>query len=297
MSEKTAEEILELAQERIKQREELDESLREQLEEERFGALQPWRYAFIAMLTVLLVGLLFTPGFTLAEKMHIVLHGMCSQENDIILGGIEFPICARCSGIYISTVITMVYFILLGKGRAGRVAPLPIVGVMIFFVIALAIDGFHSMASGLGIWQLYEPRNEIRSMTGIGLGVGLAVLLLLMINTVLRNNANDDIAAFSNWREFIGALAVNFLVMVAIYGNMHLLALPLATLAFFGMVSVIYMVNLLLVSLLLGYDGAVSRLEQLAKPAVLAIFPTLIMLGGTSWFRFWLEGQGILPTV
>jgi hypothetical protein len=38
-------------------------------------------------------------------------------------------------------------------------------------------------------------------------------------------------------------------------------------------------------------------LSQLAKPATLAIIPTLIMLWATSSLRYWLEAQGMMPPV
>lgn len=297
MSEQTPEKVVELAKKRIAERTEEENAIQQQRYEEAIDQLAPWRYAFISVLSILLLGLLFLPGASLAQKMYIVLHGMCSQEHNIILGGIQFPICARCTGIYISAVITLIYFWALRRGLAGRVAPWYITGVMIFFVLAMVVDGFHSMSVGLGLWKFYEPRNDVRTLTGIGVGIGIAVLLLMMINTVLRNNADDNMHAFENWREFIGAVILNFLVLVAIYGNLNILAMPLATLAFLGMAGVVYIVNLILVSLVLGYDGKISRLPQLAKPATIAIIPTILMIGGTSFFRYWLEAQGVLPQV
>ncbi len=298
MSEKSAEEVKQMAQERIRQRQGSDSDTptvnpAQQVVDET----APWRFAFVSMIGVLLLGLLLAPGFSLDQKMYIVLHGMCSQQHNIALGNIQFPICARCTGIYVSTLTTMLYFWALGRGLAGRVAPWPIVGAMIAFVLLMAADGFNSMATELGVGQLYEPRNDIRIFTGIGLGIGIGVLLLMMINTVLRRNPNDTLPAFKNWLEFGGAWAINLLVLVAVYGNLHFMAWPLAIMAFLGMVGVIYVVNLILVSLIMGYDGSVTRLSQLAKPATLAIIPTLIMLWATSALRYWLEAQEMMPHV
>lgn len=297
MSDNTPEEILDLARQHINQRSEAERVHYAQAYQEVLDESLPWRYAFVTIVLVLLLGLILAPGMSLDQKMYAALHGLCSQQHNIILGGLEFPICARCSGIYISTLLTLGYFVVIGRGLAARVAPLPILGVLIAFVLIMATDGFHSMAVELGIWKLYEPRNDVRTLTGIGVGIGIAVLLLIMVNTVLRNNADEEMAVFQNWRELAGAVALNMLLMVAIYGNLDFMAWPLAILAFSGMVGVIFIVNVILVSLFLGYDGSVSRLQQLAKPATIAIIPTLLLIGGTAIFRYWLEAQGYMPQV
>jgi uncharacterized membrane protein len=297
MSDETTEEVLKRARQRINQRRESEQSEREQAYQDIFDAGLPWRYAFVSLIAVLVLGLLLAPGMSLDQKMYAVLHGMCSQQHNIVLGGIQFPICARCSGIYISALVTMIYFWVIGRGHAGRVAPWPIVGVMIVFVLGMVADGFHSMTVELGIWKLYEPRNDVRTLTGIGVGMGIAILLLMMYNTVLRTNVDDNLPTVKNWRELAGVVALNFLIMVAIYGNFHLMAWPLAIMAFVGMIGVVYSVNLLLVSLFMGYDGTISNLKQLAKPATIALLPTILLLWGMAFLRYWLEAQGFMPQV
>ncbi len=292
MSDKTAEDVLDLAKQRITQRDEHPEPTHTRAEKDR-----PWRYAFLAFLGVLLLGLLFAPGFSLDQKMYIVLHGMCSQEHGVHLGGIEFPICARCSGIYITALITAVYLWAIGRGRAGQIPPLPISIALLVFLIAMGIDGLNSMTTGLGAWSLYEPRNEYRSITGTITGIGMAVLLMLMVNLSLRKNVDDQQPVIKNWRELLILLAINFLVVVAIYGNLHFMAWPLAILAFLGMSGVLYTINLIMVSLVLGYDGSITSMKDLARPATIALFTTLVLLGGMSAFRFWMEAQGIMPAV
>jgi uncharacterized membrane protein len=246
---------------------------------------------------VLLVGLLLTPGIPLDQKMYMVLHGMCSQDHTVSLGGITFPICARCSGIYITTVITTIYLWAIGRGRAGRVPPWPISAVLLLLVLLMGIDGLNSMTTAMGAWSLYEPMNELRSITGTGMGVGMAVLLMLMINIALRKDVQDQQPVLQSWRELATVLILNSLVLVAIYGNLDFMAWPLAITAFLGMSGVIYAVSLLLVSLFMGYDGAVTSLAQLAKPATLALIPTVVILIGMASLRYWLEAQGVLPAV
>jgi uncharacterized membrane protein len=292
MMETSTREVLELARERIMQRREAERLQQEQEYQQQHDRDRPWRSAFFLSLGGILLVLLFTPGIPLDEKMYAVLHGLCSQEHNIILGGIQFPICARCSGIYISSLNTILVVWLLGRGRAGRIPPLPILVVLLLFVALMAIDGMNSMAEGMALpWHFYQSYNVLRTITGLGMGIGIGLLMLLMFNLSLRRNTNHEQPVLATWRELGIILALNFLVLVAIYGNLGLLAWPLAFMAFFGMISVIYMVSLILVSLLMGYDDSVTSLTQLARPATLALIPTLVLIAAFTLLRYWLEAQ------
>lgn len=290
MSEKTPQEVLELAQQRMRERRE-QEAVAEntqvvlRLEQER-----PWRYIFLAVVGGILAVLLLTPGMPLDQKMYAVLHGLCSQQHNIVLGGVHFPICARCSGIYISTVTTLAFLWFLGRKRAGRIPPLPITITLIVFIALMAIDGVNSMFEGRG--QLYPSHNLLRTTTGLITGIGMAVLLLLMMNIALRRDVDMEQPIIANWRELGGALLIGFLVLVAIYGNVTVLAWPLAFLGFFGMIGVIFLVNTVLVGLFLGYDSSITRLVQLARPATIALIPTGLIIATFTVVRYWLEHRG-----
>ncbi|NJN67782.1 MAG: DUF2085 domain-containing protein [Chloroflexaceae bacterium] len=292
MTEMSTRKVLELARERIMQRREDEQLQQEQVYQEQHDRDRPWRLAFLLSLGGVVLALLLTPGVPLDEKMYAVLHGLCSQEHNIILGGIQFPICARCSGIYISMLNTMLVVWLLGRGRAGRIPPLPILAVLVLFVVLMGIDGVNSMAEGMALpWHFYQSYNVVRTITGLGMGVAIGLLIILMFNLSLRRNTNHEQPVLATWRELGIILALNFLVLVAIYGNLELLAWPLAFMAFFGMISVIYMVSLILVSLLMGYDDTVTSLTQLARPATLAFIPTLVLIAAFTLLRYWLEAQ------
>jgi uncharacterized membrane protein len=294
MSEKPPDEVLELARRQIAARREAEQHQQMQTQQTQTQRERPWRYIFLGLMGTLLLALLFTPGLPLQWKMYAVVHGVCAQQHNIFIGELQVPICARNSGIYISFLITMIYFWGIGRGHAGRVPPWPIAAVLIAFVVVMGIDGFNSLFLDLGLPYLYTPRNELRTLTGMGMGVGVATVMLLILNTTLRQNVDDQQPLLKNWRELGGVLLLNFLILVALYGNLELLYWPLAFLSFTGIISVLYLVSLLLVSLFMGYEGRVTHPAQLAKPATIALLPTLVMLAVMSGLRFWLEAQGLI---
>jgi uncharacterized membrane protein len=287
MSEKTPDDVIRLAQEQIAAR-------RNDATHGRAQHETPWRWLFLSAFGVLMVALLFSPGAPLEWKMYAVVHGVCAQQHNIFLGNLQFPLCARNSGIYMSFMLTLLYLFTIGRGRAGRVPPWPISVTLLLFVAIMAVDGFNSFFVDIGLPHLYTPMNWLRTLTGMGMGVAIAVLLLIVFNLTLRRDVEDRTPVLRNFAELGGILLVNLLALTAIYGNLSITFWPLAFLAFFGITGVLYVVCLMLTSLFMGYEGSITSLRQLARPATVALFPTLILLLTMSWGRFWLEAQGLI---
>jgi hypothetical protein len=162
------------------------------------------------------------------------------------------------------------------------------------FVAIMAVDGFNSLFVDLGVTSLYTPDNRLRTLTGMGMGVTIAAAVHLVLNLSLRKDVDRKQRVLHGWGELTCLLVLNLLVLAAIYGNLSLMFWPLAFLAFFGITGVLYLVCLLLVSLFMGYEGSVTDVRQLARPATVALLPTALVLLVFSALRFWAEGQGVI---
>ena len=282
MSEYTPDDILRMAQERISARK---VATRRSL---------PWGAIFLGSFSALLLALLFSPGMPLEWKMYAVVHGICAQQHNIFVGGLQFPLCARNSGIYLSFMLTFIYLYAMGRGRAGKLPPWHISLTLLAFVGIMAVDGFNSLLLDLGLPNWYQPDNFLRTLTGMGMGITIATMLHIVLNNTLRQNVDPQQPVFSRWSELLGIIAVDLLALAAIYGNLGITFWPLAFLAFFGILGVLYLVCLLLTSLFMGYEGKVTHLRQLAQPATIALIPTLLIAGMMSWLRFWMESMGLV---
>ncbi len=282
MSEHTPDDILRMAQERISARK---VTTRRPL---------PWGAIFLGSFSALLLALLFSPGMPLEWKMYAVVHGICAQQHNIFVGGLQFPLCARNSGIYLSFMLTFIYLYAIGRGRAGKLPPWHISLTLLAFVGIMAVDGFNSLFLDLGLPNWYQPDNFLRTLTGMGMGITIATMLHIVLNNTLRQNVDPQQPVFSRWSELLGIIAVDLLALAAIYGNLGITFWPLAFLAFFGILGVLYLVCVLLTSLVMGYEGKVTHLRQLAQPATIALIPTLLIAGVMSWLRFWMESMGLV---
>ncbi|MEF3275931.1 MAG: DUF2085 domain-containing protein [Chloroflexus sp.] len=254
----------------------------------------PWGAIFLGSFSALILALLFSPGMPLEWKMYAVVHGICAQQHNIFVGGLQFPLCARNSGIYLSFILTFLYFYAIGRGRAGKIPPWSIVFTLLAFVGLMAVDGFNSLFVDLGLPNWYPPDNFLRTLTGMGMGITIATMLHLVLNNTLRQNVDLQQPIFANWWELLGIIVIDLLALAAIYGNLGMTFWPLALLAFFGILGVLYLVCLLLISLFMGYEGKVTSVRQLAAPATIALIPTLLIAGAMSWLRFWLESMGLI---
>src|SRR6185295_6561410 len=105
---------------------------------------------------------------------------------------------------------------------------------------------------------------------------------LLILNVSLRRDADNQQPIIGGWLELGGALLINGLVWLAIYGNLGIMYWPVAIMAWLGITGVLYCVNLLLTALFMRYEGTVTQIAQLARPATIAIVVTLIELGALS---------------
>jgi uncharacterized membrane protein len=287
MGERSSEEIIELARQEILARQ-------HRTANDRITREMPWRFVFLGCLGTLLLALLIWPSVPLHWKMYAVVHGVCAQIHNVELGGAQLPLCARNTGIYASYLITTLYLLALGRGRAAKLPPWPVTLMLGLLVVIMGVDGFNSMFRDLFLPHLYTPRNELRTLTGIGMGTAMAVAMLVIINLSLRKDADPEQRILNGWLELGGVLLLSLLVLTGMYGNLAFMFWPIAIVAWTGIVGILFCVNLLVIALLMRYEGSVTRLTQLARPATVALFVTGAMLGAMSWARFWLEGQGLV---
>jgi len=99
---------------------------------------------------------------------------LCHQnpERTFIIRGYYFPVCARCTGIYLGLYSTVTIYFLLNFDIT-----LPIIVIAAIFLVPTSIDGLTQY-----YWSR-ESNNYLRLLTGIIAGIGLGILIGLF-NTI-----------------------------------------------------------------------------------------------------------------
>lgn len=285
MSDKSPEDILELARKRMATRREAERSAQATVRATQATRERPWQVAFLAALGGLLLALLLAPGAALEWKLYAVVHGLVAQQHNVFLDGRQLPICARNIGIYSSFLITATYLWFSGRRRAGGLPGWPLLALLAGFVAVMAVDGFNSLFGTIGQPQLYPSRNDLRTITGALMGMAMAAAILFVFNRALRQDA-DKRQPVMGWRDLGAVAALNGLMVLAVYSDLGLLYWPLALLSFFGIVGELFVIHLLIVALLMGYGNSVSDVRQFARPATIALFTNLAMIGSLALLRF-----------
>ncbi|EFO79213.1 hypothetical protein OSCT_2876 [Oscillochloris trichoides DG-6] len=254
-----------------------------------------WSAVVIGMVVGLLLGVLFMPGVTLEQILYLALHGICAQTHNLVVGGFQFPLCARDSGMYLSYLVTLGVVVARGRGLAGRLPPLRISLTILLLFVIMGVDGVNSTLAEFDFPHAYTPRDDLRLVTGMGAGIGLALVVLLVINTALRRDVQDQLHSLGTWRELGMIILINAIIVALIYTNLLIVAVPLALLSAAAVLLNLALVMMLIPSLFLGLGGRVTRTTQLAHPAFIGLVLGLTFLIALARYRIWMEVTGVLP--
>jgi len=112
------------------------------------------------------------------SKAFTVGSSLCHQipSHSPILNGVQFPLCMRCTGLYLGSLIGLAYALFAGK-KAG-IPQKPYLMLMLGIFVIWGGDGINSLISDfLKRPFLYQTTNLTRSITGYGMGLVMATAL------------------------------------------------------------------------------------------------------------------------
>jgi uncharacterized membrane protein len=203
------------------------------------------RLIYVAAGLVLAVWLINTPAGLLG-KADAVGYSVCHRidSHSFHLGGRELPLCARCSGMYLGALLGIAFQDL--RRRRGGLPPLRVNLVLGVLLLAFTVDGINSyMHFFPGVSGLYTPQNWLRLVTGSGIGLGIAAILMPVFHQTVWK-AIDERSALESWRR-LGTLLILAAGLDALIAWQNPLALyPLALLSAAGVVVILILVYTLI---------------------------------------------------
>jgi uncharacterized membrane protein len=236
------------------------------------------------------------PG--LLGKMDALGYAICHRidERSFHLGDRQFPLCARCTGEFLTAGLALLF----QAGLAPRRARLPgrgILAVLAAFFLAFAIDGANSYLYLLksstpgalaAIPNLYVPNNTLRLFTGSGMGLTLGAVLFPIMNQTLWRAVDDRPAL--DWRKF-GLLAAMIAILdLLILAGHPAVLYPAAVLSTLGVLSLLVIVFAILWITLMRQENAFDALRQLGLPAAAGLTLSLLLVLGIDFVRYQLTG-------
>ena len=252
-----------------------------------------WSTLFFGLLGLSMLALLLTP-WPMQEKAMAILHGLCAQQpgHSFWFGDRRLPFDARMTGIYGGFLISQLYFLLRRRLRVTEIPSLAIVIALTLFVVAMGVDGFNSLLSGIDQPTLYEPSNLLRYSTGALMGTTLGIALWLLTSNVLwcrRDQIRQPL--IRGWGELLQILTLAAIFGMLAASGRPVLYTPITLLLIVSAVIVLFTMALALIQLARRRDATVTALGELAGPAVGALLSAYLVLAILGGGRFLLEGM------
>lgn len=217
---------------------------------------------------------------------YAVCHRIASHSFSI--AGQQLPLCARCTGMYLGALLGVLYHLHLGK--RGGMPPLKISLVLGAFLLLFAVDGINSYLHFLpGAPALYPPQNWLRLVSGTGVGLGIAAVLMPVANQMFWQNV-DLHPALTGWRQFLPLLALAALLDLIVLSQWSFLLYPLALLSASAIFLVLSIVYTLIWTMLFKQENHFQRYRDLLIPWMAGLLVAMVQIGGFDALRFWLTG-------
>lgn len=211
-------------------------------------------------------------------------YGLCHQlpERSFAAGGVQVPVCARDTGIYLGFMIAILLLSLVDRERPSEPPGIANSIVLMLMVGIMAVDGVSSYAG----WR--TTTNEIRLLTGLTAGYALAGFTLPLLNGQLWRHAGSGrvLGPIGSRIAFYASLPVAYLfIMYAApaLGVVYPLAVGLA------IVFTFTAVNLVIVCLLPPFERRATRLLDAAPAIIVALLFSTLEFVASSYLKLWVE--------
>ncbi|MBC7263977.1 MAG: DUF2085 domain-containing protein [Chloroflexi bacterium] len=228
------------------------------------------------------------PG--LLRYVGLLLSGVCHQipERTYFIGTQQLPLCARCTGTYLSALWTLGVMAVLGRARAARLPPARVLVALILFFLVWGIDGFNSYLSAIeGLPHFCTPHNIFRLATGMLNGLALMLILLPVFNFVIWQNSLDR-PVVDGFGELVGLIIVVAVANSVVIWAPPAFFYPLALLEAVSVLVLLGMVNSVLFVILRRLENTISGWRELAVPLALGLMAAVVELCAIAALRAWL---------
>lgn len=221
----------------------------------------------------------------LAEFVHSLGFGICHQAatRSFVAGGLQFPVCARCTGIYTGFIFGLAALFLLyrHRHRIGRFSWLYIT----FALLAVAFMGFDGLSSYIGFRQ---TTNFIRLLTGVLFGASIAAVAYLILIESLANRWTGD-PILGKRSQFAAWVCAPLIGVAFVYASLWL-GVAAALIQAVFIVATFGFVVTALVGLHPRYERSVKSAAQAIEPVAIGMVGGGLIVLGCAAIRYLLGG-------
>lgn len=245
-----------------------------------------WRWLLVGLAIALALTWLSLTPHGLLGKADAVGYAVCHRidARSFHIGERAFPMCARCSGLFLGAMLGLVYQIL--QGRKGKMPPTLVLILLGLFALAWVMDGLNSfLMLTPGLSSFYQTENWTRLITGTGMGLGIsAILLPSFIQTLFVNW--EDAPALGNWKQVGGLILAAMALDAMILFEIPWLLYPLALISAAGVVVLLTMIYSMVLVMLFKKDNTYSSIKQLFVPLLGGFIIAILQIGAIDLLRY-----------
>ncbi len=257
------------------------------------------KYLVVLAAVLVLVGWWVETPPGLLAKADAIGYAVCHQisSRSFHIGNIQLPLCARCTGMYLGAMTGLIFQTISGRGRR-KIPPWSVLVPLIIFVVVFGIDGANSylylvkeINPGIlaKIPNLYIPNNTLRLLTGSGMGLGIAAVLLPAFNQTIWSS-EDERTALPNLKSFGLLVGIQIILDLLVLTQSPIVLYPLAVISVLGVLVLLSMVYCMVWVMIMGEENKFARLSQLWLPLLAGFTIAMIQTAGVDAVRFWLTG-------
>jgi uncharacterized membrane protein len=246
---------------------------------------KPINRNLIIALCVYLVGaiiisawLAWTPdGFE--NKLKAIGYAVCHQipSHSFFYNGNAFPLCARCTGMYLGAFTGLMVQLALGKKAGGFSKKVLIIlgaGALIF-----AIDGINSFVELMfGDRVFYQPQNWLRLTTGMFAGFLIAAIVFPVFNQTLWCRWNPN-SALDHPLAIPMLMVGGSLLCAPIIFNINPVMVLLAVISILSLLIILTMIYTTLLVVVLKQENRFNRLAEIFPILVGGLLVTFSQIG------------------
>jgi len=200
------------------------------------------------------------------------------------------PLCARCTGIFLGALIALTGQAFLLRHRGTHFPPLAITVVLVSFIFLMGIDGLNSYVDLMrGVPLFYEPRNELRLVTGALNGLALGALLWPMVNFSLWRDPQPE-PVIRNGKDLGILLLLEGGMVAMVLTGWPALLYPLALASALGVISMLTLTMTVIIVITVGRENRYGGWRDALTPLLAGLVLAFLLIGLIDLFRYGLTG-------
>lgn len=245
---------------------------------------------FLVCALVIIFWWIETPGGLLG-KSDAIGYAVCHriEARSFFLDDRPLPLCARCSGMYLGAVAGILFQFIFFPRRGGMPGWKTGIPFMLF-VLAFGIDGLNSYLHLFpGMNGAYEPQNWLRLITGTGMGLSIAAMLVPAFNQSVWKKW-DPKSIYTGWKAYLGLIGSGFAVACLLLIDNPFFRYPLALISAAGVILVLGLVYAIIWLMVFHKDNQADRWLDLVIPLCAGLLTAFVQIGVFDWLRYLLTG-------